>query len=115
MLDHVAASLQTLNECQSIIYISESAESDCVAIGDCTGVSCDSSESNVTVEVLVNECTDPLEVNVTIRDDSLDGPTFSKLLSGTGNWKHIGNDYFVNASRNNSFAAVTVLVSLSFF
>ena len=55
--------------CQSIVQAaSSSVDPVCQPLGDCTGISCQSTQPNMTVVVAVDKCTDPLQVNITVTD-----------------------------------------------
>ena len=76
--------------CQSIIdYVSSNSNGDsdpmCEALGDCTGVSCQSATlNNLTATIIVSKCTDPLEVNITVNNGFGD-QILSEIVTNEGN------------------------------
>ena len=97
-------------QCQSILKAaSSSVEPACQPIGDCTGLSCSSTQLDRTVVASVNKCTDPLEVNVTVYVDSK--LVLARTVSGTGEIAE-GN-YVVDVSvLERDDLTATIMVSL---
>ena len=57
----------------------------CKALGDCTGVSCQSATlNNLTATIIVSKCTDPLEVNITVSNGS-GVQILSEIVTNKGN------------------------------
>lgn len=52
-------------QCQSLLQ-AETTYPQCSSLGDCTGMTCTDSTSGVSATFVVNKCTDPLVVNVTV-------------------------------------------------
>ena len=94
--------------CPIISYASPSNDVACQPLEDCTGLTCTSSSlDNSSVYFSVNECTDPLEVNVTVYD-SLGSVLWTDVVNGNG--PLLESDYTVDAfTRTESY--MTILVS----
>ena len=94
--------------CQSILDVVADT-SFCQPLGDCTGITCDSDQLNSTGLVVVDKCTDPLEVNITVYN-SFGAVVQSQIVTETGDIA--GTGYKVNTFTR-TLAAMTISVSIS--